>query len=102
LDFLLTSVVDPAAVVPQEYQVWVARTKDGQVLSGILARQDERSVTLVGPNAAEARTLPRAEIERLRPTTTSLMPEGLLEGMPRGDLLDLVEYLRGSGEVGRR
>ena len=97
LNFLLTSIVDPSAVVPQEYQVWVARTKDGRTVSGIVARPDEQSVTFV--NAGETLVIPRAEIDRMRPTATSLMPEGLLAGMPRQDVLDLIAYLRGTPEA---
>ncbi len=90
--FLLTSLVDPSSVVRGEYTSYVAITKDGQVLQGLLQEQDNEQIVLLDAKA-QAHRLPRTQLESLTPQTISLMPEGLLDMLPPQDLRDLFAYL---------
>src|SRR5262249_28712445 len=49
-DALLASLVDPSAVVRREYLSYVVTTRDGRVLTGLLAEQTPGTVTLLGAN----------------------------------------------------
>jgi hypothetical protein len=44
-------------------------------------------------------TLPRSEIEELRPTNVSLMPDGLLNNLTPDQVRDLVAYLMSTEQV---
>jgi putative heme-binding domain-containing protein len=97
LEYILSNVVDPNAVVGKDYQMWVIRTRDRQQLAGLLAREDEHTVTIVTEN--QTTVLPRKEIARMKQSDTSMMPEGLLTGLPKNELLDLIAYVRSPQQV---
>ncbi|MBI3267662.1 MAG: VCBS repeat-containing protein [Planctomycetes bacterium] len=97
LDYLLRNIVDPSAAVGKDYRATVVRTKDGRTLSGIVGQEDESALTLVTEN--DSVLLPRNEIESFRRLETSMMPEGLLEGLESREIADLAAYLRGPAQV---
>ena len=67
--------------------------KDGRKLIGMIADQNPQSVTL--RDAANQETLlNRGEIASLEATPISLMPPGLLLGLPDEQLRDFFAYLR--------
>lgn len=97
LDYLLTNVVDPNAVIPADYLAWDCTTTDDRSITGILKKQDDRTVVLQTAN--ELVTLPRAEVKSLKASKLSMMPEGLLDNMAENDIKDLVAYLRSPTQV---
>ncbi len=97
IDYLLENIIDPNAVIPIDYRTWLLETKDDRLITGILRRQDDRSVTLVTAN--ETVTIPRAEIHSLTQGELSMMPEGILTGLGDDAVRDLVSYLRGTSQA---
>ncbi len=97
LDYLLENVVDPNAVIPNDYRTTEIETKDGRVVLGIIKREDDKSLTIVMPN--EDLVLPKNEIKERTLRTMSMMPEGLLDSLPEQDIRDLAAYLRGKAQV---
>ncbi len=97
LDYVLQNILDPNAVIPNEYRAVNVETTDGRSLSGIIRQQDDRSVTLATAN--ETLTLPRAEIKSLQQTELSMMPEGLLQPLTDQEVRDLLYYLSRPGQV---
>lgn len=97
LDYLLHNILDPNAEIPNDYRTWNLETKDERSISGVLARQDEQSVTLVTPG--ETLTVARGDIRSLRQSELSMMPEGLLQALGNDEARDLVAYLRGRAQV---
>ena len=97
LEYILTNVVDPSALVGKDYQMWIVRTKDKQVINGLIPREDEQSITIVTEN--DSINLPRSEIARMKQSDISMMPEGLMQGLPRQELIDLIAYLRHPSQV---
>ncbi len=95
LDYLLENIVDPSAVVPADFRMAIANLKDGRVLSGILAAQTDRTVTL--RLLTETTTVERAAITKLEESPLSMMPEGLLDVLPDPTLGDLIAYLMDKG-----
>jgi putative heme-binding domain-containing protein len=96
LDYVLQNVIDPSAVIAREYQVTLIRTKDGRVVSGI-ATDGDHAVRVVSETGAVV--VPRTEIDRIKRSDLSMMPEGLLSGLGEQDVADLVAYLRTSEQV---
>ncbi|HZZ70989.1 MAG TPA: hypothetical protein VFE24_01980 [Pirellulales bacterium] len=97
LDYLLLNVVDPSAILAKDYQMSIVRTEDGRSLSGIVSKQDDTSITLVMPN--ETLNLLRTEIEAIKLSDISLMPEGQLSKLSEADLRNLIGYLQNPVQV---
>jgi putative heme-binding domain-containing protein len=90
---MLLNIVHPNAEIREGYVNYMLNTKDGRTLTGFLADEDKQVVTMRGIDGAN-NTIPRAEIEEMKPTGYSLMPEGLLQGLNDQQLRDLFAYLR--------
>ena len=97
LDYLLQNIIDPNAVIPNDYRTWNLETKDDRVITGIATRQDDAAVTIVTAN--ETLVIPRAEIASLTQGELSMMPEGLLQSLSDGEVCDLVAYLKQPAQV---
>ena len=91
---ILFHIIVPDAEVAPAFTPYIVETKDGRVLSGILASETPTSVTLRGPLAQETGVL-RSEIKKLEAAPGSLMPNGIETTMTRQDLADLLAYLKG-------
>ena len=59
LDFLMTSLVDPSALVRKEYQAQTIALRDGRVLTGLVVDENDRSLTLVDGNRQKTVDPPR-------------------------------------------
>jgi putative heme-binding domain-containing protein len=90
---LFTAILDPSAAVEAKYLNFVAVTASGRSVIGLLSTETGSSLTLV---AAEAKTesILRSDIEELRSTGKSLMPEGLEKDLSHQDLADVIEYVK--------
>jgi putative membrane-bound dehydrogenase-like protein len=97
LDYLLQNIVDPNAVIPNDYKAWSVETTDDRSLTGLLKQQDAKSVTLVTAN--ETLIIPRNEIKTLKEGALSMMPEGLLQTLNDQEVRDLIYYLRGPAQA---
>jgi putative heme-binding domain-containing protein len=95
-DYLLASMVDPSAVVRAEYLSYVITTTDGRVFTGLIAAQSPTEVTLLS-SKNERTTIRREQIDVLRESPTSLMPEDQLKQLKPQELRDLFAYLQASG-----
>jgi putative membrane-bound dehydrogenase-like protein len=97
LDYLLSNILDPSAVMAKEYQTTIITTADGRTLSGIVKQEDKQAVVLVTAN--ETLTVPRGEIDSRRLDDKSMMPDDLLKPLSDAEVRALVAYLRGPGQV---
>jgi putative membrane-bound dehydrogenase-like protein len=95
IEYLLVNVLDPNRVVGQPYFPRFVALKDGRVETGLLAAEDERSITLKGENDA-LKVLQKKDIDEITVQDKSLMPEGLANNMTVQDFRDLVRYLMAS------
>lgn len=91
LDYLLGNIVDPNAVVAENYRVSTIRLKDERVINGVIGAQTDRTITVQTPT--EKLVLERKEVEAIEPSGLSMMPEGLLESLSENDVRDLMAYL---------
>jgi putative membrane-bound dehydrogenase-like protein len=97
LDYLLENIVDPSAVVNKDFRMSVLRMADGRVLNGLVTSQDDERVVLQTPK--EKLTLIRNDIDEIRLTTLSPMPEGILQPLKPEQVRDLVAYLMSPTQV---
>jgi hypothetical protein len=68
-------------------------TTDGRTLSGFLADQDNAAIVLRGLDGQNV-SLARKDIREIRALPTSLMPDGLLQGLSDREVRDFFAYLR--------
>jgi putative heme-binding domain-containing protein len=90
---LLVAVFDPNKEVDPRYVNYQVNTADGRSLSGVIASETPTSVTLRGADGKEDVIL-RTNLESLRSTRLSLMPEGFEKQLAKQDVADLFAYLR--------
>ena len=94
----MIAILDPNRAVEPQYINYLAETKDGDTISGVMAAETGNSVTLRIPEGIE-QTILRANLKQLRSTGLSLMPEGLETGMSPQDLADLIAFVQSSVPV---
>ena len=97
LDYLLENMVDPNAVIPNEYRASNLELKDGRSLTGIIKQQDDKTLTLATAN--ETLTLARGDVDSIALSQLSMMPEGLLDPLAEQELRDLIYYLGRPGQA---
>jgi putative membrane-bound dehydrogenase-like protein len=95
-DALLVDILDPNREIEPDFVVLAIATRRGQTLSGILAEETATTVKLRRAEGVEESVL-RSEIDELRSTGQSLMPEGLEQTLGLQDLADLIAFLRRGG-----
>jgi len=97
LNYLLENTVDPSATVSKNFHLTIALLEDGRVVSGIVTEESERTVTM--QTATERLVLLRDEIEELRVSNLSMMPERQLDVMTSEQVRDLIGYLMSPSQV---
>jgi putative heme-binding domain-containing protein len=92
VNFWLTAIVEPSLEIREGFQSYLLLTVDGRALTGMIAAQDPKTVTL--RNADNQQTvISRADVESLQALPTSLMPTDVLKEMTDKELQDLFAYL---------
>jgi putative membrane-bound dehydrogenase-like protein len=94
LAYLLSNVLDPNAVVGKDYQATLVWTRDGRLVTGIQRAANDTSVTL--QSESETVVIAREDIEELRISELSTMPEGLLDALGTEEIRDLIAYVQGT------
>lgn len=90
-EYLLESLLMPAAKIAEGYESVSVITDDGRVISGTLKDENDQHLTLVDANNQQQ----TIAIDRIthRQGGRSAMPDNLLQHLSSRDLRDLVEYL---------
>jgi putative membrane-bound dehydrogenase-like protein len=91
-DQLLSNVFDPSLVIGPGYQATTIATTEGRVLTGLLAEAgDERVVLKVEGGKIE--TIPRGQIDEMKTSSISLMPEEIEKQFTPKEIADLFAFL---------
>jgi putative membrane-bound dehydrogenase-like protein len=89
---LAESVLYPSRAIREGYQSVTAATLDGRVVTGLLRSESAVTLTLRDADGND-HTIPKAEIEERKKSTTSLMPDGLHLDLSQQDFADLISFL---------
>ncbi|MFL5242103.1 MAG: PVC-type heme-binding CxxCH protein [Gemmataceae bacterium] len=92
IEYLLVNVLDPNRVVGQPYFTRLVELKNGTNATGLLAAEDEKSITLKSENDV-LKVILKKDIEQITISEKSVMPEGLDKSMTVQDFRDLVRYV---------
>lgn len=90
---LLGDILQPNRAIDANYIAYTLVTTDGITASGILTTETSTSITLKMQNE-KVMTVPRSEIEILKSTGVSLMPEGLERNIPPAEMADLIAFIK--------
>ena len=91
LDYFLENIIDPNAVVGDNFQLHVLTKKDGSVISGVIEQETDTAIT--ARTVTESVIISKADLKSRQKMPVSLMPPGLLESMPERKALELLKYL---------
>lgn len=89
--YFLENIVDPNAVVGDQYQLTVILKRDGSVVSGIMEQETDTAVTL--RTVTEVLTIAKSEIKNRQKRAESMMPAGILEALPERNVIELLKFL---------
>ncbi len=89
---LLESILEPSRRIEPKFAAYVARTKDGRSFTGLVVKRDDNGVVLRDAQNKEI-VLAAKDLEELRPSRTSLMPDGQMAGLTAQEAADLLEYV---------
>ena len=97
LDYLLSNVLDPSALIGKDYVAHIIAATDGRVLTGVIRAEDKDSITVLTAN--ETITLPKSEVAERKASEQSMMPEDLWKGLSEQEIRALVAYLASPAQV---
>jgi putative membrane-bound dehydrogenase-like protein len=89
---ILINILDPNREVQPQYLAYLLTTKSGRVLTGMIVSETANGVTIRRVDQT-SETVPRADIDELRSTGQSFMPEGLEKQLDHQAMADLLAYL---------
>jgi putative heme-binding domain-containing protein len=89
---LLESILEPSRRIEPKFAAYVARTVDGRTFTGLVVKRDDKEVVLRDAQNKEI-VLAAKNVEELRPSPKSLMPDGQMAGLTAQEAADLLEYL---------
>lgn len=91
LDYLLENIIDPSASVAVDFRMSVVALASGRVVNGLIVEKTDKTLTL--ETQSERVVIDRSEIEEIKGTALSLMPEGLFQNLSDDQVRDLTAYL---------
>jgi putative membrane-bound dehydrogenase-like protein len=91
-EFLLVNILDPNREVLPKFLSYQAQTDGGRTVTGIIQNETATSVTLRRLDGT-SETISRANLESLRTTGVSYMPEGFEKHLSLAEMADLIAYL---------
>jgi putative heme-binding domain-containing protein len=91
---LLVEILAPNRQLKPLFQNYVLQTIDGRVYTGMISEETSNAVTLQQADGTNRQVL-RIEIEKLKSTGVSFMPEGLEKSINKQAMADLLIYLAG-------
>jgi len=101
LERLCEDVLDPNRSVDPAFRSTLLIMKDGDVISGLLRREETEMVVLADSTGKEV-SVPKKQIQERRQSETSLMPENFGEIIPPEDFNNLMSYLLSKGSKAGR
>jgi putative heme-binding domain-containing protein len=98
-DKLLRQILEPSTEVNDQFRAHVFQTADGDVVTGVIVKEDASAVHVVTnlllPN--EVRVLAKDKIAARKPSELSPMPTGMLVTLQKDEILDLLFFLESGG-----
>ena len=91
LDYFLESIIDPNAVIGENFQLNIITLNDGKIISGMPANETADVLTI--QTLTEAVDIRKASMNTRQVLDQSMMPPALLESLPEKQVIELLKYL---------
>jgi putative heme-binding domain-containing protein len=95
--YVLENVVDPSASVADNFRVSLYLLTNGQVITGVPVSKSAKSITV--QTSKEQVVILTDDIDEVKVSQLSLMPDGLLDALPESDQRDLIGYVQSPVQV---
>jgi putative heme-binding domain-containing protein len=96
---LLESIIEPSKTISDQYAASIITTKRGKVITGRIVNLHGNTMMvntdMLDPNGLVK--VDRRQVESMKPSPVSMMPEGLLDTFKLDEVLDLTAYLLSRG-----
>jgi putative heme-binding domain-containing protein len=89
---LIESILYPSKQILDGYQQTEVRTKDGDVVAGVVKAETDADVTLYDASAQKI-VVKKSEIKSRKVSQLSVMPEGLEQALSQQEFTDVVAFL---------
>lgn len=91
---VLREIIDPSHRVEEKFALYNVVTNDGQIVSGIIIRQNRNELVMVtNPENPQPQTIRRENVADMIKSSTSLMPKGLLDRFTQDEIFELLAYM---------
>ena len=91
-EYLLTAILDPSQSIEPRYTRYDLTTKDGRELCGIITAETPDYLTLTQPGGV-VELLSRRDLEKIKSSKLSLMPDGFESALTKQSMADLLSYI---------
>ena len=94
---MLQHILKPSLKVDEKFAMWIVITEKGEVHSGLILSQTDDEVVL---KTAERKTVrvAKSEIDEMKKSPLSLMPEGILSDLTAQEAADLLAWFGAAGQ----
>ncbi|MCB9383120.1 MAG: c-type cytochrome [Bryobacterales bacterium] len=92
-EVLLADILMPNTAVETGYEEYMVETKDGRMITGVLAKETPASVTIRQAKGVEDNVL-RSNIEKMYSLSVSPMPEGFEDEISVDQMADLIAFIK--------
>lgn len=89
---VLRDILEPSSAINPDHLAYTVELTDGRVVNGVINGETATALTLFDSSGLPT-VLPKRLVEEVKPSTVSLMPEGLSKLLSREELRDLLTYL---------
>ena len=100
-DHILLSMIEPSKEIDKKYQAWIVVDNDGKQYTGLLLKEDAKSMTLmpnpVGIVKCEPIVIQKKDIDIRQASPISLMPAKLMNTMTIEEIMDLIAFIESRG-----
>ncbi|MBX3422109.1 MAG: PmoA family protein [Pirellulaceae bacterium] len=94
LEYLLSNILTPSAIIQDDYRMHIVLTDDGRIHSGIPSDEDDRVLRLRVADRELPVVIPKSSIQSREIAAVSMMPEGILNSLSDQEVIDLLGYLQ--------
>jgi putative heme-binding domain-containing protein len=96
---ILESIIEPSKVISDQFASTDFTLKDGDMVTGrIVDENDARFVVLVNPIANVNTEVKKSDVAKRSVAKVSMMPQGLLNTLTKGEILDMLAYIESGGK----
>ena len=97
---LVENIVEPSKVISDQYESSIIELKNGTLITGRITGEEGGILQVVTNPAAtgEITEVRNADIKSRKVSPTSLMPPGLINGMNKNEVRNLIAYILSAGD----